>query len=62
MKPIGAGCVRNLPRSPEICEGVSICGVSVIQVQARDNQNAHSDDLPDGFGFASSVNPHRVIR
>jgi hypothetical protein len=52
MKPIGAGCVRNLPRSPEICEGVSICGVSVIQVQARDNQNVHSDDLPDGFGFA----------
>jgi hypothetical protein len=34
----------------------------VVQVQARDNQNAHSDDLPDGFGLASSVNPQRVFR
>jgi hypothetical protein len=52
MKPIGGGCVRNLPRSPKIYEGVSICGVSVIHVPARDNQNVHSDDLLDGFGFA----------
>jgi hypothetical protein len=31
---------------------VCICGVPVIKVQAGDNQNAHSDDLPDGFGLA----------